>query len=453
MQLTEKSRRVARGTRALTVALVVASLGLAAWLSTRHALEFDWTRAGRNTLSQASTEVLSTLRKPLAIEVFARPDGARGRILGELLRRFQGQGADLSVTFVNPDLEPQRLRDAGINRAGAVVLRYDTRQRIVERPSERSLTNAILQLSRARTPIVAFLEDHGERNLTGRANHDLGTLGRQLEAKGFQLQPLSLARAGGVPDNTAVLVVAGPRVALLGAEVRLLTDYLERGGNLLWLLDPDAEPSLNALAEYLSIEVVPGTLIDPASEQFTRMGMGDPTFVLVNRYAQHPALRGFNVLTIFPGAAGLATSGAGPSSAWRATSLLTTSADVWAERGRLAGTVGFDAESDRRGPFAIALALVRPAPEANQRVIVVSDGDFLSNAAIGNSGNLDLGLRLLTWLVEDDELVAIPARTDPDGTLELTPLQSGVIGLGALFGLPGTFILAAAWTWWRRRHR
>lgn len=380
MQLTEGSRRLAQLTRILTTLMVVASLAVTGWLTARHSVESDWTRAGRNTLSEASIKVLASLKEPPRIEVFARSESARGRILAELLRRYQVAREDLSVTFVNPDLDPQRLRDAGVSQAGTVLLRSGNQQRVVERPSERSLTNALLQLSRRHTPIVAFLEDHGERKLTGRANHDLGTLGAQLKAKGFHLQPLSLARAGGVPDNTAVLVVAGPRVPLLPAEVRLLTEYLDRGGNLLWLLDPGPNAGLKALAQHLGINVVPGTLIDPASEQFTRMGLGDPTFALINRYGEHPALVGFNVLTIFPGAAGLALVERDTPANWQGTTLLSTSNEVWSERGPLAGTVGFDPRADARGPFTIGMALTRPTAGRTQRVVVVGDGDFLSNA-------------------------------------------------------------------------
>ena len=41
---------------------------------------------------------------------------------------------------------------------------------------------------------------------------------------------------------------------------------------------------------------------------------------------------------------------------------------------------------------------------------IVGDGDFLSNAYLGNAGNLELGLRLLRWLSREDRMLKIPPR-------------------------------------------
>jgi ABC-type uncharacterized transport system involved in gliding motility auxiliary subunit len=86
-------------------------------------------------------------------------------------------------------------------------------------------------------------------------------------------------------------------------------------------------------------------------------------------------------------------------------------------------------------------------------VAVIGDGDFLSNTYLGNSGNLDLGLRLFTWLTGDDELIAITARTAPDATLELSRAATLAIGFGFLFVLPVLLLAAGGRIWYRRRRR
>ena len=47
-----------------------------------------------------------------------------------------------------------------------------------------------------------------------------------------------LAQTGAVPADAAVLVIAGPDIDFLPAEVELLRGYLEGGGKALFLLDP-----------------------------------------------------------------------------------------------------------------------------------------------------------------------------------------------------------------------
>ena len=132
---------------------------------------------------------------------------------------------------------------------------------------------------------------------------------------------------------------------------------------------------------------------------------------------------------------------------------------TWAETGPLQGEVGFDENQERQGPLDIGVALDRevasPAdsasPARQQRILVIGDGDFLSNAYVGNSGNQELGIRLINWLASDDEFITIPARTAPDLQLELAPLIAGAIAFGFLIALPLLLFGAGAFIWWRRR--
>jgi len=87
-----------------------------------------------------------------------------------------------------------------------------------------------------------------------------------------------------------------------------------------------------------------------------------------------------------------------------------------------------------------------------QRLIIVGDGDFLSNVFLGYGGNLDLGLKMINWLATDDTLIDIPSKTAVDLDLELS--SSAVILLGGifLFILPLGLISMGLSVWlWRRK--
>jgi ABC-type uncharacterized transport system involved in gliding motility auxiliary subunit len=88
-----------------------------------------------------------------------------------------------------------------------------------------------------------------------------------------------------------------------------------------------------------------------------------------------------------------------------------------------------------------------------QRVIVVGDGDFLSNAYLGNGGNLDLGLNMVHWLSNDDSFIAIRAKSGPDQTLTLSTTAQALIGAGFLFGVPLFLLSSGFFIWIRRRKR
>lgn len=448
--------------------LFLGAVGIAAYLSTRYHGQLDWTAGARNTLSPASQALLARLEGPITATAYAREDEIlRGRIR-DLVERYRRHKGDLALSFVNPDTVPDRVRELGVTVDGELVIEYRGRREHVQNPSEQSLSNALQRLARASERHLTFVAGHGERDPRGRANHDLGDWGRQLEQRGVKIDTVNLAEAGAVPEHTSVLVLAGPQVRLLPGEVERIRDYVRGGGNLLWLADPGDLGGLEPLAEDLGVERQPGTVVDPTTRLF---GIDDPTITLVTRYPFHDALQDFDLVTVFPGAAPLA---AVPPPPWEAQALLTTAARAWSEVGVLEGKVAFDADRDRQGPLDIGFALerAREAPNApaagdpsaagippsgegaaGQRVVVLGDGDFLSNAFLGNAGNLDLGLNLVNWLASDDLLIAVPAKTAPDTGLVLSETAAAVIGFGFLLVLPLALAGTGGLVWYRRRRR
>jgi ABC-type uncharacterized transport system involved in gliding motility auxiliary subunit len=100
----------------------------------------------------------------------------------------------------------------------------------------------------------------------------------------------------------------------------------------------------------------------------------------------------------------------------------------------------------------LAVALERDTSNGGlQRVITVGDADFLSNRFLGNAGNLDLGLRMVSWLLEDDQTLQIPARFEPDQRLDLSRAALGSMALLWLLIIPGLLMLTGSIRWWRRK--
>lgn len=472
MQVTRKSRLFIRIQNIVFVALFLAAVGLAAWLSTRYIYEADWTAGNRNTLSEASRKLLATIDGPVQITSYAREDGGLRKGIEDFIARYRREKPDITLTFVNPDTVPERLRELGITMDGELVIEYQGRREKLQDFSEQALTNALQRIARDKVRWIAFLEGHGERAAHGEANHDLGAFVRELEARGFNVQSLNLARTPAVPDNVAALVIAGPQVPLLPGEVELIRQFVERGGNLLWLADPDGLYGLEPLAEMLGVRFLPGVVVDP---NVRSIGIQDAAMVLVAEYRDAQAItRDFSTITLFPWAAGLEVEA---PEGWIAESFLTTLPKTWSESGDLAGPIQFDPDSDdRTGPLDIGIALTRQVaadgaaelvrtadtedaaadqhqPPRQQRVVVIGDGDFLSNTYLGNGGNLQLGLNIMNWLSHDDQFIDVPAKTAPDLQLHLSRLATAVIGLGFLFGLPVALLGTGLTIWFRRRRR
>ncbi|QEP43121.1 ABC transporter [Ectothiorhodospiraceae bacterium BW-2] len=467
MQLTIKGRRRLQLQSWSFVLLLLALVALIGVVSERYSGQIDMTATGRHTLSEATTQLLAQMEGPLEITAFTRAlnESQLAKQIRELIERYQRLKGDIKLDFVDPDREPELVRQHNITMDGELLIRYGQRQEQLTTLGEQALTNALQRLLRSGEREVVFISGHGERRFDGAANHDLSQWAERLAQKGFLFRAQNLSVELGLSKSVAAVVLASPRTELLPGEVEQLLNYVDQGGNLLWLHDPDDAVTLPQLQQALGVAFNPGTLVDPTGQM---LGIDNPAFILVAEYPQHPVTGDLSSLTLFPIAHSLNT--ALDSQQWQAQPILQSLERSWLESGELQGEIDFNqAEGDLPGPQTLALALTREItaeqeshseeaeaviealPARQQRVVVVADGDFISNAYLGNGANHDLGERLLNWLSYDDAMITIPSRAAPDVNLELSSSALTAISLLFLILIPLGLLGSGGWIWWRRR--
>jgi ABC-type uncharacterized transport system involved in gliding motility auxiliary subunit len=465
MRVTQQSRRQVRIQNAVFLVLFVGVIGLLAWLTQEFSFQADWTAGNRNTLSETTQRLLEGTEGPLAITAFVVQDDELRRDIKERVKRYQRYRPDLTLDFVNPDLDPGRAREAGITRSGQLLLSLGERNERLDFAvmNEQALANALQRLARAGERWIAVLEGHEERDPSETGNQGWSQLADTLRRSGFKIQPLNLIRTPQIPDNTAMLVVASPQRELLPGEVAAIQSYVRAGGNLLWLQDPGAGlHGLRPLADELGVRFIRGVIVDANPELRLLLGIQHPAVIPVVDYRVHPVTRELGVQTLFPYAGAVEHQG---TPDWRVEPFLVSLPQTWSEVAELSGEIVFEPESgDRRGPLNIGLSLTRDLPAAGagegdeppsgarqQRIVVVGDSDFLANAYLGNGGNLELATNMFNWLSQDDSLIAITPKTAPDTRLELGDVSTIVIGLGFLILLPLLLVGSGITIWLRRR--
>lgn len=436
-------------------ALVLVVAAAIAFLSTRYAVVADWSRERGASLGAESVAMLQSLDAPVEVVSYARRQGGLRAVIADFVERYRRVKPDLQLRFVDPDEDPGAMRAIGVNVDGEMELRYKDRSERLKVLGEAEFSNALLRLSRARERIVAFLEGEGERQPLGKANADLGQFVGGLTERGLRAVPLPLANLGKVPQNTDLVVIADPQVALPAAAVAELVDYVDRGGALLWLAEPGEKAGLDSLAVALGLRALPGTLVDGSGQAF---GLGDPSFVAVTQYPPHAITRDFALTTLFPQPAALARLA---EARWDAQPILRSGEKSWNETGAIpkAGEAGDTIRQDSEageipGPLDLGFALTRVSPRPDrreQRAVVIGDGDFLSNSFLGNGGNRELGQRVFDWLLGDDAQIATPTRSAPDRALNFSPAQLSGLGLIFLIFLPLLLAGGGALIAWRRR--
>jgi len=454
VKLNSRARLQLRIQSSIFLLLFVGLLALLAWLSQRYPITIDMSTNQRNSLSQETVRLLEQINTPIDVTLFVSPVNERKPTLEKLFNRYRQLQSNIRVQTLNPELHPDLVRAHDIRYDGEVLLEYLGRNEKISQISETNISNAIQRLLRQGERWLVFLQGHGERNPYGEANHDYSLFATQLAGKGYTIENLNLAQISSIPDNTDVLVLASPRVALLPGEIRLLREYIDAGGNFLWFADPEqALDGLELLGESLASGFLPGTIIDPNSQL---MGLDRIDFALIGEYPRHPITRNLGSLSIFPQAQGIEFYG---DENWQRQNFLQSDEGSWNETGELDGEVfKGDNDDENSGPLTIGMSLARSAQDDagqlfEQRVIIVGDADFLANSYLGNGSNLEIGINLVNWLSHDDRLISISPRPAPDTRLELSPPEQLTIAVFFLLALPLGLLFSGLRIWLKRRKR
>ena len=441
------------------VVLFLMLVVLLGYLAGQYHVAKDITQANRNILTQGSVNVLKQMKEPINITVFATKDDASGgdnfrKGMIDFIARYQREKKNVNLKFINPSIEPKLAQEAGVKEDGEVVVEYNKRsEHIIPPIAEQEMTNLLVRLSRTNQQAVMYLDGHGERNLLGIKNHDIGEFGKQLEKKGFKFANPDLTVAQAVPSNGAMLVIASPQVNVSDVEAKKIKAYLERGGNLLWLVDDNNLRGLESVAEYLGMTVSPGIALDMASAQYG----ADARVSFASLYGEHAITKNFMLRTLFPEAHQVTAIGT-DENGWKVSNLVEVAPNGWLMAGKLAKDAKpeFNEKTDKRGPINIGVALERIYGKKGQRVVVMGNANFLSNTFITNGGNLDLGVNIVNWLAGDDQVITIQPIPLKDINVTIPDSDSGrlvawTVFHGFQYFLPLAMMIAGFYFWWKRR--
>ncbi|MFK8068698.1 MAG: GldG family protein [Gammaproteobacteria bacterium] len=431
--------------------LLFVCIALLAWVSTRNILVKDFTSNNRLSLTQPSLSILEKMKSPVEIDVYVNRSDQIGKQVDQLLSRYKKIKKDIQINFISPEENPDKVRENNIRYPAEMLIKYQGKTEHLEKPSEQSITNTMAKLLRGNDRWIVFVTGHGERDAMGNANFDLGSFRVQLEKRGLKFQTLNLTETNVIPDNTAILILADPKVDLLHEEFSLIENYINKGGNFLWMTEPDQRQKNAQLKELLGFDHLPGVIVDAVGQT---LNITQPDLIPIIKYSDHEITKKFKLTTLFPQALALEVDG---KNQWNSFPIIFSSENSWNEMSKVADLIDYNEGLEQRGPLTIIMALTSPKNEIyneskkDQRILISGDSDFISNSYLANGGNLDLGMRMINWLTGDDELISIPARPATDLDFELSKVMSSIIGLGFLIILPLCFAATGLIIWWRRR--
>ncbi len=445
-------RRQAKSKLYLFSLISVLAIGLLLWLNHLYNYQSDWTQGNRNTLNQTSIELLEKLDKPLSFQAYYDSDSQIREHVRRFIDRYRRFNSNIEFQFIDNQLPSDELNKLGFTQLGQVKVSYDDKQHFINRLTEQTMSAALFQVARKDDTWVAVIQGHGERDPLDTGNNGFSTLVKELNKSGVKLQRINLLSQGIIPDNTKLVMIAGARTAYLGGELELLDQYLQSGGNLLWLRDPSTQNYFKSLEQALGINTIPGVVIDANTKLRILLGIKHAAVIPVTDFYKHSITTPLKTHVLFPFATAFTSLA---DTEWESQVLFRSLDRSWAEVSKLdTEELTFNQSSgDTQGPLNLATTLVRHVNDKNQRVVVVGDSDFIANGYIGYGENFSLALNIINWHTEDEGLISISHHVAPDPSLELSDGDIMIIALVLLVIVPALLICTGFWLRWsRHRH-
>ncbi len=451
--------------------LVLGILVLVNFLNFRHHRRWDLSEGSLNSLSEQSLQVSKSLQDDVRVIGFFEQKGPAVEF-ENLMKEYRFASPKIEFEVVDPRKDPSRISEYQIESDGQIVVTSGQKKQKVSSADEEKITNAIIKVTRDQEKVIYFLTGHGEHAISGNDENGYLAIRGAIERQNYVAKDYDLATEGKLPEDVSLLVAAGPKSNFLPNEVAILDQYLQAGGKLLLLVDPQTKFSMNDWLAQYGVGLDDDVVVDN-SGLGRLVGLG-PAVPLVNAYNNHPVVAKMDTTTFFPFARSVKTVSS--SLGYKSENLFSSSARSWGETelGAAGETVGFDQGKDLEGPLPLAVVSskkidAKPAAAASEgeggtsgegdaqakpesRIILVGDSDFVENKFIEvGGGQSDLFLNMVSWLLKDEDLIAVRPKDPTDRKINMTERDRSVLFWIAVILLPLSTLVFGVTIWWRRR--
>jgi ABC-type uncharacterized transport system involved in gliding motility auxiliary subunit len=433
----------------LAIVLMIGILVIVNFLVVRHGGRWDFSETQRFSLAPQTFQVLGQLKQDVHIRVFAHERSPGFGAYRDLLNTYSHVSPHILVTFVDPEKEPQLARELDITKVDTAVFQSGRQTIQVTRPTEANLTSALIRVTKDEKKRIVFLEGHGERRIQDHESGGLSFLKERLETQGYEVGREIFTNDAAPLEGATIVIVAGPREPVSKTETEHIKNFVETGGRVLLLIDPQTTSGLQSMLAQWGLKLGPGIIVDPED----RVSQGSPTALLVRRFTTHAITQGFTAPILLPVSQDVSFD---PTAApqWTFTSLTQSSEASWAETNFTRTTPEFEEGKDRKGPFTLAAALKftdgKNSGAPHPSTVIIGNSAFASNAYAKFPGNTDFLLNAIAWLAQEEALISISAKDPTFAPFIPNPTQEHMLLAVQVFSVP-LLLLFLGITIWRRR--
>lgn len=440
-------------------------------------LSWDLSKEKSNSIGDVSKGIVSKLGKDVEIVGLFEKNSSTETQYSDFLNILQDyqneSNGKITVRYVDPVKYPSILTELDPNKtlnptSGSFVVKCGDKAREINPADciqydeqayyqtgavvkltnsvENIFTGAISAVTSDATQKVYFTSDHQE------AAHQYLT--RLLSNNSYDVADLSLLSVTAIPDDCSLIIIDNPQTDISTTEVKLLTDYLGKGGNLIVISDFEDTliklDNLNEVLHTMNLNISGDRIIENNLDYRTQA-----TYGFLNCYADIPTgtlVQSAEAKTLLTGYCRSITQFDNPKSYIKTEPLIQTSSNaVLALNGDqnsigAAGTQNIAMYSKNDGGKITSEAVVIGT-------IYLSSDDFIATYTMNNR-NVTFFNSIVNKLIGTTNTVQVPVMEYPSYTLTRAPAASlqGVWSILLVALIPLVFITTAIVVYRKRKH-
>lgn len=438
----------------------------------RHPLTYDSTESGVYSLSGVTTNFLERLDQPIEATAFIS-DKQQRNAATVLLSEYRRYSPQFNYRILDPFTETAEARRYGSEiLPGTVFLERmttDTATRQADRAwkvdklAEEQLTNGIVQLLRGEVLKLYFTTGHGEPRLeedrvasTLRGQSDtsnnLQSLFTMLQSSYINAEEIQIGAVGAIPPDASAVIVVRPRVDFTPGEARILRTYLENGGRVMFLLNPnipqpqgEIQAALVNIADLLrdyGVQMTPDVVVMPLNQNKNESILITEIAALRHRITQGLPLQA--AFTKFHETQPMLIGSTPPNVV--AETFLQSAKESWPfpldelQRAIITRTnPRITAKMEDLKAISVGVAVTHMDMEKGEsgasKIVAIGNGSFLTSRYLSNPQWV-MFMNAVNWLTDSGDLVAIPSSQMENTPSILTPRQQQFLFILVVIAIP-----------------
>lgn len=329
--------------------------------------------------------------------------------------------------------------------------------------TEQRLTNSIIAVSSiGETTPIYVLTGHEEYGI----NTHLTTLKTYLELENYELKELDLLVTDKVPEDCSALIIATPQKDFTELEANKIKDYINNGGNILWMTDPfsitEEYPNIQSILDLYGVTIdQTGIVIE---QDTSRMVMQSPDLIIPtiesSELAGELTTEG-TVLLLDASRLKFVDDEKLEELGVTKTELLTTSDSAFFRQDMSRSTITPE-EGEEVGQMVVGAELEKKInDETTSKLVVYGNNLFATDypisvasqavPAVSLYNNLDLVINSVSYIAENEDQITI--RKSQEITFYTATEEQNRVVMSIIFGVPVLIIILGIVVWQLRRRK